>query len=415
MNEETHPSLHLILAAAGSSSRMGIGTKKEYLSLHGGTVLSEAVALFLNTAHFESVTVTIPKGDDDKARAAFFADKSLAPLLTATDVFFIPGGDTRQQSVFLALQKIKSVYTAEKDSIVLIHDAARPFVTKQIISDVIDAARKYGAAVPGVTPVDTQKQISSEHTIIRHLVRSELCAVQTPQAFLFDPLLVCHQHASHAKKQYTDDTEIWDTFINCTDAHDKKVHVVDGDVRNKKITFASDIPHEEFDMNEYIFHTGIGTDLHQLVAGRKLLLGGVTIPFDKGELGHSDGDVLLHAITDALLGASGLGDIGSYFPPEDMKWKDADSSELLKKVWNDVTGKGWSLCNLDCVVEIEKPKFLPYRAQVISSIARILNVSTDAVFVKAKTNEQLEAVGRGEAVKSYCVCLLKKAAVPPRQ
>ena len=149
--------------------------------------------------------------------------------------------------------------------------------------------------------------------------------------------------------------------------------------------------------------------LHRLVAGRKLIIGGVDFPFEKGEDGHSDGDVLLHAVTDALLGASGLGDIGSYFPPEDPQWKNADSAKLLQAVWKDVLDEGWKLENLDCVVKLEKPKFLPKRQEVISSIAKILGVENERVFVKAKTGEKLPPVGTGDAIEAYVVCLLNKA------
>lgn len=157
-----------------------------------------------------------------------------------------------------------------------------------------------------------------------------------------------------------------------------------------------------------MIRTGLGWDLHQLVEGRKLWLGGVEIPFEKGEKAHSDGDVLLHAITDALLGACGMGDIGSYFPPEDPKWKDAASSNLLKTVWNDITHAGWKLENLDCVVIIEKPKFLPYRQSVIKSIAAILNIDESQVFVKAKTSEKLGDTGKGNSVEAFATCLLSK-------
>lgn len=157
-----------------------------------------------------------------------------------------------------------------------------------------------------------------------------------------------------------------------------------------------------------IIRIGLGTDLHALSENRKLFLGGIEIPAAKGELGHSDGDVLLHAIADALLGASGLGDIGSYFPPEEKKWKDADSRFLLKQIWTDVKKAGWSLNNLDCVIEIEKPKILPWRQKIIASIAEILETETSRVFVKAKTNEKLDAVGSENAVKTYCTCLLMR-------
>lgn len=157
-----------------------------------------------------------------------------------------------------------------------------------------------------------------------------------------------------------------------------------------------------------MIRTGLGYDLHRLVAGRALMLGGVEIPFDKGEDGHSDGDVLLHAITDALLGASGTGDIGEFFPPSDPKWKGADSKTLLATAWEAVRAKGWSLENLDCVIALQSPKFLPWRNEVCKSIAAVLGVETDRVFVKAKTGEGLGPVGTGEAVEVWASCLLSK-------
>lgn len=157
-----------------------------------------------------------------------------------------------------------------------------------------------------------------------------------------------------------------------------------------------------------MIRVGLGYDKHVLTEGRKLLLGGVELPFEKGEAGHSDGDVLLHAITDSLLGASGLGDIGSYFPPNEPQWKDADSKILLKTCWEDVKNAGWSLGNLDCVIALEKPKFLPYREQVRDSIAKILGVEKSQIFVKAKTGEKLGDIGQGRAVEVWTVCLLEK-------
>lgn len=157
-----------------------------------------------------------------------------------------------------------------------------------------------------------------------------------------------------------------------------------------------------------MIRVGLGYDLHRLVEGRKLFLGGVEFDFSKGEQGHSDGDVLLHAVTDALLGASGLGDIGSYFPPEDEKWKDADSKLLLQKVWNDVRNEGWKIVNIDCVIKLEKPKFLPKRQDVINSIAQILEIESSNIFVKAKTGEKLPPIGTSQAVEAEAVCLLEK-------
>ena len=157
-----------------------------------------------------------------------------------------------------------------------------------------------------------------------------------------------------------------------------------------------------------MIRVGLGYDLHRLIEGRKLFLGGVEFDFSKGEQGHSDGDVLLHAVTDVLIGASGLGDIGSYFPPEDEKWKDADSKLLLQKVWNDVRNEGWKIVNIDCVIKLEKPKFLPKRQEVINSIAQILEIESSNVFVKAKTGEKLPPIGTSQAVEAEAVCLLEK-------
>jgi 2-C-methyl-D-erythritol 2,4-cyclodiphosphate synthase len=157
-----------------------------------------------------------------------------------------------------------------------------------------------------------------------------------------------------------------------------------------------------------MIRTGLGYDLHRLVAGRALVLGGVAIPFDKGEDGHSDGDVLLHAITDALLGASGLGDIGEFFPPSDPKWKGADSRMLLGTAWDAARNAGWRIENIDCVIALEKPKFLPHRPAIRASIAETLGIDIDRIFVKAKTGEGLGSVGTGEAVEVWAICLLTK-------
>jgi 2-C-methyl-D-erythritol 4-phosphate cytidylyltransferase/2-C-methyl-D-erythritol 2,4-cyclodiphosphate synthase len=386
--------LALVIAAAGSSTRMGAGRKKEYLPLENGTVLSKALRVFLETADFFCAVISVPSGGEDEAKKAIFSDKKIPELLRKTELIFAAGGKTRQESVFNALKKIP-----QKNCIVLIHDGARPFVTPKIIRDTISASAENGAATPAIPPVDTQKEIS-DGTISRHLIRKNLCAVQTPQAFQLEPLLLCHEKAFQQKKEFTDDTEIWDSFPEFTCG--KKVRIVDGDEKNKKITFAQDM--EKIEMTKI----GMGTDFHRLAEGRKLFLGGVEIPSEKGEVGHSDGDALLHAISDALLGASCLGDIGSYFPSEDEKWKDADSAVLLKKIWGDVKNSGWNLVNLDCVVEIEKPKFLPWRKKVIDSIAKILETDAEKIFVKAKTNEGADSVGKGDAVKTYCVCLLSK-------
>lgn len=388
---------NVVICAAGSSSRMGGTTKKEYLPLNNGTVLSESVKKFLNSIEVEILAVTVPKNGQADAEKALFSDKEIKQKLGSAKLIFAEGGSTRQKSVFNALKKIQEFHP--ESDLVLIHDGARPFVTEKIIKDTLDATEEFGAAVPGTTPVDTQKLLDENGFIEQHLTRSRMAAVQTPQGFRLKELLKAHELAEKDGKEYTDDTEIWGKYSG-------KVKAVQGDSANKKITYADDYTFGKQNMNS--IKIGLGYDLHRLVEGRKLIIGGIEFPFEKGEDGHSDGDALLHAITDALLGASGLGDIGSFFPPEDSKWKDANSVELLKTVWEIICGKGWKLVNLDCVVKLEKPKFLPQRQKVIENIAKALNVEPEKIFVKAKTGEKLDSVGSGNAIEAWATCLLSK-------
>ena len=389
--------VNVVICAAGSSTRMGGSQKKEYLPLNNGTVLSEAVKKFLDSVKVGILAITVPADGKKKAEEALFSDKSIKEKLAETKLIFVEGGSTRQKSVFNALKKIAEL--KPNSNFVLIHDGARPFVTEKIIKDTLDATEMCGAAVPGITPVDTQKMLDKDGFIEKHLLRSQMTAVQTPQGFKLKELLQAHELAEKDGKEYTDDTEIWGKYCGA-------VKVVQGDSCNKKITYAGDYNFGKQTMNS--IKIGLGYDLHRLVEGRKLIIGGVEFPFEKGEDGHSDGDALLHAITDALLGASALGDIGSFFPPEDKKWKDANSVELLKIIWQKVQENGWQLVNLDCVVKLEKPKFLPQRQKVIQNIANALNVEPEKIFVKAKTGEKLDSVGSGNAIEAWATCLLSK-------
>ena len=447
-----------VLVAAGSSQRMGELGKKEWLPLNGGSVLSEAALVFLKTKLFSTAIVVHPKNGLAQTKKAFYKNPHIAELTQDINVIFTPGGNTRQESVFNALkaldkackrpqahcgatiidapqkERVKALSAACLDRsykpprLVLIHDGARPFISQRLVKKTVAAALKYGAAVPALQPVETQKEMDSSSRIARHLTRSSLAAVQTPQGFLFPEILDCHKKAAAAvqcdkSKAFTDDTEIWDNYSG------KKTRVIPGEPGNIKITYPKDMSQakegaaassghkDNFIQNqkaaansrqEKIFRVGLGTDLHRLVKGRPLILGGVVIPYALGEDGHSDGDALLHAITDALLGAAALGDIGSYFPPEDDKWKGADSAKLLKAAWKDVRAAGWKLQNLDCVVKLQEPKFLPHRQKVRQSIAGILGVSAEQVFVKAKTGERVGPVGLCQAVETEAICLLCK-------
>ena len=393
----------LILLAAGSSQRMGGLGKKEYLPLNGGSVLSEAAIVFLKTKLFSVIAVVHPPKGLAAAKKAFYKNPLTAQLCQDAAIIFVSGGQSRQESVCKALKALEKDANASP-RLVLIHDGARPFLTESLVKKTVAATIKYGAAVPALQPVETQKEMDSDSKISRHLKRSSLAAVQTPQGFLFPEILEFHKRASKKKDAaFTDDTEIWDMYS------DKKTRVIPGEENNIKITYPKDLGAKIVDEpTAPAFRVGLGTDLHKLVKGRPLILGGVVIPYDKGEDGHSDGDALLHAITDALLGAACLGDIGSYFPPEDIKWKDADSAKLLQAAWKDVRAAGWRLQNLDCVVKLQAPKFLPHRQNVRASIARVLGVDISQVFVKAKTGERVGLVGQGLVVETEAVCLLTR-------
>lgn len=389
----------LAIVAAGSSQRMGSLGKKEYLPLNGGSVLSETALVFLKTKVFSTIALVYPKGGLADAKNAFYKNPQTQELSQGVNIIFVQGGSSRQESVFNALKAIDRAAKkagATPPRAVLIHDGARPFLSQALVKKTLASALKYGAAVPALEPVETQKEIGSGSKIARHLKRSTLAAVQTPQGFLFPQILEFHRKAQKTAAAFTDDTEIWDKFS------DIKTRVIKGEPANIKITYPKDFAAPT------VFRIGLGTDLHRLVKGRKLILGGIRFPFEKGEDGHSDGDALLHAVTDALLGAAALGDIGSYFPPSDPKWKDADSKKLLAAVWKDVKKEGWRLENLDCVIHLQEPKFLPRRQEVRESIAKVLGVEPERVFVKAKTGERVGPVGEGLAVETQAICLLSK-------
>lgn len=403
----------LIIVAAGSSTRMGSQIKKEYLPLNEGTVLSETAHSFLKSAIFSSITIVIPESHELQAKKALYKNPKVNNLLLEnnTSINFVIGGKTRQESVFNALTFLKKSNT--KITHVLIHDGARPFISKEIIQDTIKNTIKYNASAPALIPTDTQKEIDENGFIKNHLIRKNLRAIQTPQGFNFDLIYESHSKANQDYKnnlyEFTDDTEIFDKYSN------QKTYIFNGDPCNIKITYAKDLEilsNKNSTNNQKketsMLRIGLGYDKHLLVENRKLIIAGIEIPFSKGEDGHSDGDAVLHAITDAVLGASHLGDIGSYFPDTDEKFKNADSRELLKCAWKQVKDNGWSLENLDIVIMLQEPKFLPYREKVISSIASTLNVENDRVFIKAKTGEKLGDVGKGNCIEVFASCLLSK-------
>jgi 2-C-methyl-D-erythritol 4-phosphate cytidylyltransferase/2-C-methyl-D-erythritol 2,4-cyclodiphosphate synthase len=281
-------------------------------------------------------------------------------------------------------------------AVVLVHDAARPWVAADTIDAVLASARVNGACIPLSDLPDTPKTISAGGFIETHLERASVKAAQTPQGFALASLAAAHGVAAAEGWTCTDDASIWDRYVG-------KVASVPGDRKNRKITFREDLSAEE---DRIAFRIGEGWDIHPLESGRRLLLGGIRIEHDKGEAGHSDGDVLWHAIIDALIGAAALGDIGSHFPPSDPRWKDADSGHLARIAADKVREAGWRLGNVDCTVILEKPRLGPYREAICASIAETLGLPRSAVSVKAKTNEGFGEIGSGNAIEARAVALL---------
>jgi 2-C-methyl-D-erythritol 4-phosphate cytidylyltransferase / 2-C-methyl-D-erythritol 2,4-cyclodiphosphate synthase len=409
---ESTAKIVVLVTAAGSSSRFGAG-KKELASLGGSSVLDRALSPFLGLAGLEALVLTAPPGREAELRAAL-APGTLASLAALGSGRFaiVPGGATRRDSVRLGLEKLSDILGGlppAEDAIVLVHDGARPWASAQLASRVAAAAAARGAALPLAPLVDTPKElgagqsVDSEGLVLRHPPRASIGGAQTPQGFRLGPLLEAHRRAAAEAFDCTDDAELWDHYVG-------PVASVPGEAANRKITYSSDLAPGEAasppGAPALPFRVGQGWDLHRLVPGRRLLLGGIEVPSELGEEAHSDGDVLLHALIDALLGAAALGDIGTHFPPSDEGWRGADSRDLARRAAALVRGSGWEPGNLDCTIVLERPKLGPYKEAIRSSIADCLGISANAVSVKAKTKEGVDAAGEGRAVEAYAIVSL---------
>jgi 2-C-methyl-D-erythritol 4-phosphate cytidylyltransferase/2-C-methyl-D-erythritol 2,4-cyclodiphosphate synthase len=403
-------SVFVVVTAAGKSERFG-GVKKECLPLRADgaesspSVLDGALSPFLEMPGLAALVVTAPAGREAEVRAAIApATRAALEARLGPRFVVVSGGPTRRDSVRLGLEAIAASHGtgagALRDAIVLVHDGARPWASAALANRVAEAARKHGAAVPVTPLVDTPKEIGPDGAIVRHPSRASLAGAQTPQGFRFGAFLDAHRQAASEGLDCTDDAELWNRYVG-------PVASLPGEPENKKITYREDLPDGTQRANVGApFRIGSGWDLHRLVPGRPLVLGGVAVPFELGEEGHSDGDVLLHAAIDALLGAAALGDIGLHFPPSDERWRGADSRELARKAVALVRQAGWEPGNLDCTVVLERPKLGPHRDAIRASMASCLGMRPDAVSVKAKTKEGVDAVGEGRAVEAYATVAL---------
>ena len=375
----------LCLTAAGRSERFeksGGSGKKEYCLIDGKSVVRKALDAFLAIPSLKRVVVTVPKGQTEDMK------KSLGRIETRIPVSFVEGGDTRTESIKNALSFLSDF---NDFSLIAVHDGARPFVRRDTIERCLAAAEEYGGAIPGIKVTDAVKRSDGQGGVKESVDRSNLWRVQTPQVFSA-PLLLS-AYASLSPEESFDDDEALFT------SRGGKCVLVEGSEDNIKITWAGDLEKGRNKMR-----IGFGNDVHRLEKGRDLWIGGVRIEAEKGEVAHSDGDVLIHAIIDAILGAKAMGDIGTFFPPEDKKWKDADSKDLLKAIL-DITKP--QIINLDATITLEKTKLRPHMQKIRESLASLLSLPFSAISVKAKTNEGLDALGHDEGVKAEVAVLLE--------
>jgi 2-C-methyl-D-erythritol 4-phosphate cytidylyltransferase/2-C-methyl-D-erythritol 2,4-cyclodiphosphate synthase len=312
-------------------------------------------------------------------------------------VTLVPGGERRQDSVANAFAAV-----GPEADIVLVHDAARPFVSADVITRAIEAAAAHGAAIVAVPVSDTVKRVAQDGVIAETLPRDEIFLAQTPQAFRRD-VLGAAIAAGRTAATATDEAML-------AEAAGHRVHVVVGDSTNVKITTAADLERARAAAAPAVAgRVGLGYDLHRLVENRPLVLGGIAIPSERGAMGHSDADVVCHAVTDAILGAARAGDIGQHFPDTDPQWKGASSIALLEQVVALVRGRGYAIANVDVVVILERPKLGAHRAAIEARVASALGIEPGCVSVKAKTNEGMDAVGHGDAIAAHAVALLARS------
>jgi len=353
--------------------------------LAGVPILKRTVDAFLQGYGFDEVVVALPP------------ELAVNPPSYLDSVIIVEGGERRQDSVANAFGAV-----APSSQIIVIHDAARPLVSSALIERTIDAAAKHGAAIAALQARDTVKRTDGSRIIRGTIPREEVFLAQTPQAFRVGVLRDALALASTASDA-TDEAML-------AEQAGHSVYLVDGDPRNLKITTPEDLDIAErlaaANGRAASIRIGNGYDLHRLVPGRPLILGGIAIPFDKGLDGHSDADAVCHAVTDAILGAASAGDIGGHFPDTDAMFKGANSVDLLKRAVAVVHAAGYYVSNVDVVVIAQQPKLSPHVDSMRASLARAIGIEPRQVSVKGKTNEGVDATGTGEAIAVHAVALI---------
>ena len=369
-----------VIAAAGNSSRMGFN--KLFAKVGTSDVISLSIRKLANNTRISEIVVVTQPNYHSHIKEVCEKECAGKPFK------IVFGANTRQESVFNGIRACD-----EKSELFVIHDGARPFVTDEEICAVIEDAIEFGAATLAVPVKDTVKVVDSTGVITSTPDRSTLYAAQTPQVFKAE---IYKTAMNKCQNLYTDDCALVESI-------GQKIKITVGKYSNVKITTVEDLR-----PTEAVMRLGHGYDVHRLVENRKLILGGVCIPYEKGLLGHSDADVLVHSIMDSILGALALGDIGKLFPDNDPAFKDIDSMLLLARVYEKMSEKGYRIGNLDCTVVAQAPKLSPFIPEMRENVSRALHCDVSAVNIKATTEEKLGFTGSGEGISAHAVVLLTK-------
>jgi 2-C-methyl-D-erythritol 4-phosphate cytidylyltransferase/2-C-methyl-D-erythritol 2,4-cyclodiphosphate synthase len=384
-------SVAAVVVAAGRGLRAGGDMPKQYRHLAGEPVIRVSLRLFAQHPEVGMVQPVIHPDDAARFGAAAAELKLLAPVF---------GGATRQASVRAGLEALAPL----RPDLVLIHDAARPYASAALVTRAIAAVEATGAAIPVMPLADTVKSVDRTGRLIEAtLDRTVLRTVQTPQVFTFGPVLDAHRRAAESgREDFTDDAALaeWAGL---------KVAAFAGEAGNVKLTTAEDVARAERDHAAALADTRIGSgfDVHAFVAGDHVMLAGVRIPHDRGLTGHSDADVALHALTDAVLGALADGDIGTHFPPTDPQWRGAASDRFLAFAVERVRARGGRIAHLDLTIVCEAPRIGPHRDAMRARIAAIAGLKVDRVAVKATTSERLGFTGRGEGIAAMATATVR--------
>ncbi len=379
---------------------MGANVNKVFLPLRGEMVLRHTLRAFELCDCVDDVIVIVAPGEVEPTSRLIGAWEELSRVRRV-----VAGGATRQESVSHGLGHLDAAC-----GIVVVHDGARPLIRPETISRAVDAARSSGAAVVAVPVRDTTKVVHGGE-VVRTLDRDTLWAAATPQAFRREIIETCHRAAVREGFQATDDSVL-------VERTGMRVKVVHGEYDNVKITTREDLICAEAllaardETSSPALRVGLGFDVHRLVPGRPLVLGGVVVPFDMGLEGHSDADVILHAIADAILGACGLGDIGRIFPDTDPAWEGISSTAILEKVRDLAEGVGFVVNNVDAMLLAERPRISGFMPGMRAVVARVLRVPAGSVSIKATTMEGMGFVGRGEGMACYASCSVRHVRHP---